>query len=251
MEEGEAGYEGVAEFYDLFADNEDLPFYLEYARKQNSPILDLAAGTGRVTFALAFEGFEVTALERSPSMLSVFRERLENTPLEVTNLIEVIDGDMTEFSLDTKYSLVIIPASFGHALTTEQQLSTLSCIRNHIRDDGVFILDLFPGGVMNEHSTFVDSPATLPDGRTVTRLGIINIDHAKQSLHIHLRFRVENSDGKIEEINVVSNAAVIFNREAELLLRIVGFEILEEFGGFDKRPYTTDSGRRILILRKK
>ena len=250
-EENRVGYEGVAEFYDLFASNEDLPFYLKYARKYGSPILDLAAGTGRVTFALAMEGFEVTALERSPSMLTVAHQKLESTPLEVSSLIEIVEGNMNDFSLDRKYSLIIIPGSFGHALTTEEQLSTLSCIHNHLSDDGVFILDLYPGGAMDEHSMFTDHPATLLDGRTVTRSGIINIDFTTQSFRIALTFQIDNPDGKTETIQVVSDAAVIFNREANLLIHVAGFELLEEFGGFDERPYTQDCGRRILVLKKK
>ena len=250
-EENRAGYEGVAEFYDLFANNEDLPFYLKYARKYDSPILDIAAGTGRISFALALEGFKVTALDRSPSMLAIARQKLETAPLEVASLIEIIDGNMSDFSLNRKYSLIIIPGSFGHALTTEEQLSTLSCIHNHLSDDGVFILDLYPGGAMNEQSKFTDPPATLPGGRTVTRSGIINIDFTTQSFQIELTFQIENPEGKTKTIQVVSNAAVIFNREANLLMRISGFEILEEFGGFDERPYTQDCGRRILILKKK
>ena len=251
MGEGEAGYEGVAEFYDLFASNEDLPFYLKYARKYGSPILDLAAGTGRVTFTLAQEGFNVTALEKSPSMLAVARKKLASSPREISNLIEIVDANMTDFSLDKKFPLIIIPASFGHALTTEQQLSTLTCIHNHLSDKGSFILDLYPGGAMEEHSKFVDPPASLPDGRKVTRSGIINIDFTKQSLQIQLAFQIEVPKGEVEIIEVVSNAAVIFNREADLLLQITGFEILEEFGGFDERPYTPECGRRILVLKKK
>jgi ubiquinone/menaquinone biosynthesis C-methylase UbiE len=73
----ESGYEGVGEFYDLFADNTDIPFILEFARKTGSPILDLAAGTGRVTFALAQEGFDVVALEQSQSMLAEAKEKLK------------------------------------------------------------------------------------------------------------------------------------------------------------------------------
>jgi hypothetical protein len=34
FEDLESGYEGVAEFFDLFASDDDLPFYLEYAKRQ-------------------------------------------------------------------------------------------------------------------------------------------------------------------------------------------------------------------------
>ncbi|MFW9794655.1 MAG: class I SAM-dependent methyltransferase, partial [Candidatus Thorarchaeota archaeon] len=123
-----AGYEGIGEFYDVFADNSDLPFYIKYAERLGSPILDIAAGTGRVTFALAHKGFEVVALEQSPSMFSVAKKRLQDIPREVADRITIVEGSMTNFALDKKFRLIIIPTSFGHAMTTEDQLSTLRCI---------------------------------------------------------------------------------------------------------------------------
>jgi hypothetical protein len=54
----------------------------------------------------------------------------------------------------------------------------------------------------------------------------------------------------IEEIEVESSAALLFNREVDLLVRLSGFIVEKEFGGFDESPYTSDSYRRILILKK-
>ena len=69
------GYEAAAEFYDLFAKNDDIPFYLDYARRQGSPILDLAAGAGRVSFVLAREGFEVVEVSGDNIEPPVKKER--------------------------------------------------------------------------------------------------------------------------------------------------------------------------------
>ncbi|MFO7836951.1 MAG: class I SAM-dependent methyltransferase [Candidatus Thorarchaeota archaeon] len=121
-------YEGVAEFYDLFADNSDISFYTSYAHETGSPVLDLAAGTLRVAVPLAKEGFRVFALEKSPSMLSIAREKLDRLSKPAESRITLIEGDMTDFGFDIAFSLVIIPASFAHALTTEEQLPTLESI---------------------------------------------------------------------------------------------------------------------------
>jgi len=166
-EDLEFGYEGVAEFYDLFSSNDDLPFYLEYAKRQGSPILDVAAGTGRVSIALAEGGFAVHSIEKSPSMLSIFREKIVGR--KVADLITIHEGDMTSFRLDTLFPLIIIPASFGHALTKEKQVDTLSAIKVHLADGGIFILDLYMGEHLNEYSTFLDGPVSLPKGRGAVR----------------------------------------------------------------------------------
>ncbi|MHA3962288.1 MAG: class I SAM-dependent methyltransferase [Candidatus Thorarchaeota archaeon SMTZ1-45] len=252
LEDLESGYEGVGEFYDLFADNSDIPFFLEYAKKTGSPILDLAAGTGRVTFALAEEGFEVVALERSKSMLSVARRRLEHSSPDISSRVQIIEGSMKDFSLDQKFSLIIIPNSFGHLLTSEDQLSALQCIKNHLLDDGIFILDLYPGAHQYEQATFEDPPARLSDGRIVKRSGEIKSDFTRQIMRVELHYTIQDVNGNvINTINVVSGAALIFNREADLLVRMSGLNNENEFGDFQKNPFTLDSGRRIFILRKR
>lgn len=251
VEDLESGYEGVGEFYDLFADNTDLPFFLEYARATGSPILDLAAGTGRVTFALALEGFEVVALEKSESMLSVAQKRLETAPAEVSNRIYLVKGNMREFSLNREFALVLVPNSFGHLLTYEDQLSMLLCVKEHLIDDGLFILDLYPGENQYEQAKFEDSAINLPDERTVTRYGEIASDFESKLMRVELRYVVEDSDGILkDEVSVVSGAALIFSEDVDTLIKEAGFQIVDEFGDFEKNPFTGDSGRRILILKK-
>lgn len=245
------GYSAAAEYYDLFASNDDIPFFLEYAKAQGSPILDVAAGAGRVTFTLAGEGFSVVALESSKAMLDVARRRHADASPDIQERVSIVEGNMTEFNLGKSFSLVIIPSSFGHAMTTEEQLSTLRCIRDHLSDDGLFILDLFPGGAQPELATFEDNPRTLADGRRVRRMGEIRTDHQEQILRLRLKFVIEGEGVETERIELLSGVALIFDREAELLLRIAGFEIVEEYGSFDKQSYSKESGRRILVLKKK
>ncbi len=246
------GYEGVGEFYDLFADNSDVPFYIKYAERYGSPILDLAAGTGRVTFALAQEGHEVVALEQSQSMLSMAKKRLQTYPTEVVNRITLVLGNMTDFDLDQKFRLIIIPTSFAHAMTSEDQLSTLQCVKEHLHDEGRFILDLFPAGLQYERATFEDIPVKLEDGSSVSRKGRIHSDLSRHLMRIDLRYTVHDYDGHlVDQLDIVSGVSLIFNREADLLIRLSGFEIEEEFGDFEENPYTSESGRRIFILRKR
>jgi len=246
-----SGYEGVGKFYDLFADNSDIPFFLKYAKRFGSPILDLAAGTGRVSFALAEAGYAVVSLERSPSMLEAARSRLKSVDNVIAGRITITEGDMTQFRFDRKFSLIIIPNSFGHALTTDAQLSTLRCIHDHLADTGIFILDLYPGALQHEHIYFKENPVSLFNGTTVEREGEIFSDILRQLMDFKLRYIIRNHDGEIiEEVNVNSPAALLYNREVNLLLRLSGFQVIEEFGDFESNPYEHDSSRRILILTK-
>ena len=245
------GYEGVAKFYDLFADNSDIPFYLKYARKTGSPILDLAGGTGRVAFALAQDGFEVTILDNSPSMLAVARKKLERISNDIAKRITLIEGNMASFKIAQKFALIIIPNSFGHALTPEDQLATLCCIKSHLRDNGLFILDLFVGEHQYAHALFQDSPAPIENNQTVERHGEITSDNNRKLMHLDLHYIIKKADGSaVETIEVTSGAALLFKEDVDSLLRTSGFGVTEELGGFNEEFYTVESGRRILILKK-
>ena len=246
-----SGYEGVGEFYDLFADNTDVPFYLEYARKLGSPILELATGTGRIALFLAQEGFEVVALEKSQSMIAQARKKAALLPKDVTDRVRLVEGSMEKFSLGQKFALIIVPNSFGHLLTFEDQLSALQCIGEHLLDEGIFILDLYPGEHQYEHATFEDPPGILPDGRRVTRFGIIESDFQKKLMRLELQYTVQDIDGAVLKIlNVVSTAALIFKEDADRLIQLSGLQIKDDFGDFEKNPYTHDSGRRVFILKR-
>jgi len=252
FQEYRKGYEKAAMYYNLFSNNEDIPFYLSYAKDTGSPVLDLAAGTGRVSFELARKGFDVVAVENSPAMLTVFREELAKQDASISNRISLVVGDMRNFALNQKFPLIIIPTSFGHALTTVEQLSLLRCAYNHLAVNAVFILDLFPGGRQPEYASFEEPPVDIGGGRTISRSGIMKSDPVKQILSLELTFTIRDSHtGKIlEEINQKSGAALIFKREANLLLMLSNLECVEEFGDFCKSPYTPDSGHQILVVKK-
>jgi hypothetical protein len=184
-------------------------------------------------------------------MIEHARKRIADLPKAVADRITLARGNMKEFSLGQQFALIIIPNSFGHALTTEDQLSTLSSIRCHLADDGIFILDLFPGAIQHEQARFRDNPVSIGDGRSVTRTGLMRLDPIRQLLRVDLEYTVLRADGSIEKkINVTSGAAIIYNREANLLLKQTGFDIIKEYGNFDMEPYGHTSGRRILMLKK-
>ena len=158
---------------------------------------------------------------------------------------------MTTFNLDRKFPLVIIPNSIGHAITTEEQLSTLQCIHNHLSDNGVFILDVYSGALQHEHAEFQENPVLFSDNTTVEREGVIRSDMMRQIMTVDLRYIVRDSKKKIiEEVKVESKAALLFSREVDLLIRLSGFKVETEFGGFDGSAYKPESARRILILKK-
>ena len=82
---------------------EDLAVWRELAGVAGGPILDVGAGTGRVTLDLARAGHEVVALDLDPALLAALRERAGDLP------VETVVADARDFALDRTFALIIVP----------------------------------------------------------------------------------------------------------------------------------------------
>jgi SAM-dependent methyltransferase len=74
----------------------DLPVWDELTRP-GAPVLELGAGTGRVTIHLARGGREVTAVERDPDLASELERRVRNAGVEAA----VVPADIRELRAES------------------------------------------------------------------------------------------------------------------------------------------------------
>ncbi|MFX1472528.1 MAG: class I SAM-dependent DNA methyltransferase [Promethearchaeota archaeon] len=242
-------YRDSARFYDFFVERPDETLYLELARRFGSPILELACGTGRITLVLAQAGYDITGIELSSQMLEIAQEKLQRLPEDVQSRVSLKHGDVTDFHLDKKFALIIIPWSFKFLLTTDDQLACLKQVRNHLTDNGVFILDLYPREAIDMGER--DSETVEIDDATITRTFIYSTDILTQLRHTTSLIDIVHSDGRVEHLETESVVSIIMPRESELLVRMAGLEITEEYGGNDFSEYSIEDWKRVLVLKKK
>jgi len=103
MENIKNRYIKTADLYDLDQRDNlivDIPFYIDYAKKQNGNILELGCGTGRVSIELAKEGFFITGLDLSEKMLEMYKNKLKELPNNIQNKIDIVKGNMTKFAIN-------------------------------------------------------------------------------------------------------------------------------------------------------
>ncbi|HEY7189102.1 MAG TPA: class I SAM-dependent methyltransferase, partial [Vicinamibacterales bacterium] len=87
----------------------DVDWYRQKARECGGPVLELGAGTGRITLRLAQDGIGVHALDSDGEMLSALRRKIAAEPDEVRARVSVVHADMRTFELDERFALVIAP----------------------------------------------------------------------------------------------------------------------------------------------
>jgi SAM-dependent methyltransferase len=118
--------------YDL-----DLPLWRELADREGSPILDIGAGTGRVTLELARRGHEVVALDRSAELLEALRERAAG--LAVTT----VAADARDFAIDRRFPIVVVPMQTLQLLDgPDGRGRCLACVRAHLAPGGLLAVAL-------------------------------------------------------------------------------------------------------------
>jgi SAM-dependent methyltransferase len=92
----------------------DLPLWRELAREAGGPVLDVGAGTGRVTLDLARAGHEVTALDIDPELLAELEARADGLP------VRTMIADAADFEADATFALVAVPMQTIQLLADRQ-----------------------------------------------------------------------------------------------------------------------------------
>ena len=253
-------YQNTAWLYDY--DNRDnltadIPFYIEYATKTGEDVLELGCGTGRVAIKMAEAGFNVTGLELSDTILEIFKEKLENVKAEVADRITLVKGNMVSFNIGKKYGLIIAPFRAFQALSDEKDvINSISCISEHLAEDGLFIVNVFrPFKQLDESWCY---PETIQwetiDGDTGCRIVKKHwgdkIDTQNQIVYPHYAFEITHPDGKCERIEDDLELKYYYYDQLKEYLINGGFEITEEYGWYD-RSNIKEGRELIFVCRKK
>lgn len=253
----EALFDRVARFYDYETEGfvPDVPLYVEYAKKCGGEVLELACGTGRALIPIAQKGVKITGLDISTGMLNIARKKIERLEKSIKANIEIIQGDMKQFELKKKFSLVFIAfRSFQCLLTKKEQGSCLECVNKHLEDNGLFILDLFTPRhdylAQIKRSMYLSKIYDKENDIYITRRSEDEYDLAKQTLKEDRFYEWTDKKGKFHRHIWTFKLLYLFRFEVELLLEKCGFKVENVFGDFDKSPYNYYSGEQIFIARK-
>ena len=101
-------------------------------------VLELGCGTGRVTFALAERGLNVTGIEIAPSMLAQAQATRALLPPEVAARVVLRRGDMTALDLKQTFDLVICPYfTLAHVPAGAAWRNTFATAARHLEVGGL------------------------------------------------------------------------------------------------------------------
>jgi len=242
----------LSELYDLDVGDksDDLDFYRAMAKRTGGPILELACGTGRVAIPLARDGHRVVGLDASAAQLA--RARTNATAANVA--VELVPGDIRDFTLPEPFALVVIPFTSFLILTPEERPAALARIREHLAGDGLFVLDVFQPDP--EKIAGADGAVVQLWTRTEPRTGNVVVKTVSSVADVDgVTFSsiYEDIDAGGASRRYARSARLhyLYRRELELLLESCSFTVDALYGDYDLSPVDPRSPRLIAVARRR
>lgn len=236
-----------ARFYDLvhgeYAAPETLAFYEKQIALYGSPVLELACGTGHYLIPLAAKGIEIFGIDISGEML----EKAAQKASERNISIDIQKGDILDFELDRKFSLILLLGnSLQHLTTREDVEKCFDSVKKHLAPNGRFIVEVFNPSLKilsRSSENVLDSVYETDEGKT-SLIGEVNYDEATQINHITWNYQ-KVSTGESTEFTFTMRQ--FFPQELDALLNYNGFYIEEKFGNRNGEKFESDSPRQIIV----
>lgn len=235
-------YRRILPFFDLeLAERGDVDFWAgEAAKPAGCRVLELGAGTGRATEALARSAARVVAVDLSPEMTAVARDRLKSFP-HVTLLV----GDMCELALKVRFDLIAaVDDPFVHLVQDEDRDQALETVARHLAPGGRFLLDAawFP-------------PARR--GAAGDPGGLILERHAQDGLQVRETWHCDPEERLCsasyeylvhgQSVERASFPARLWSvEELRHRVRAAGLQVSRLWGDYDRRPWDRATSPRLI-----
>jgi len=234
----------------------DVEWYVRKAKSADGPVLELGAGTGRITLALAREGLAVHALDAHPGMLEVLRRKLAGLPADVQERVTLVEADMQTFELPERFGLVIAPfRAVLHNLTEEDMLACFGRVRAHLRDGGRFAFNVFHPSleVMARHVGPLEGvwrwlgTFDRPEGGWVVRSEANRFDTVRRRIQSLHRFEEFSAGGVLERATTHRlELAYLYPPDLRRLLGQAGFQSVLISGGFAGAAFERDTDELVV-----
>jgi SAM-dependent methyltransferase len=221
---------------------EDLALWRALAARTGEPVLDVGAGTGRVTLDLAARGVEVVALDVAEPLLVALKCRAGDLP------VDTVVADARHFRLKRRFRLIVVPMQtlqlFGGS---EGRRAFFRTALAHLSPGGLVAAALADAMDCFDDEHDVPPP---PDAREILGaryasqlLGVTEDDGRAAILR---RREVLPAHGRPEAVDVVVHLDRVSAHEVAKEARDVGFIVEPQLSIPDTAQYL---GSSVVVLR--
>ncbi len=237
-------WDRVAPFYDTYVQATfDIPFFLQETTKSSGQVLELMAGTGRVSLPLVRAGVQLTCVDNAPEMLARLQQKLVQEQLSA----QVYEMDVRYLSFDKQFDLILLPFhSFSELVSPPDRKQALERIYEHLASGGRFICTLHnPPQRLRAIDGQLRLVGTYPESEGQTTLlfwSLSTYDEATHLVHSSQFYEQYNSNGILQEKRLLQTTFVLLRREEfETLATTVGFKVLALYGDYSYAPFQDEA----------
>jgi SAM-dependent methyltransferase len=250
----------LARLYDLdLADDPgDLDLYVALAARTGGPILELAAGTGRLAIPLAAAGHRVTAVDIDPAMLERARIAIQRAGHASIGELDLVEADLLGLQLPDAgtFRLAFIGLNSLFLLATrDTQAEAIRTLARHLAPGGLAIVDVWlpdPDdlGRFDGRLSFEYLRVDRETGLHVTKVASARYD-ATNAL-VDLTSIYEEGLPGAPTVRWIRRDALRLVGAAELRAHVeaAGLVVEEIAGSYDMEPLRPGSERAIIVARR-
>ena len=257
---GREAEERLARYYDLDLQEapEDLERYLALAEVEGGPILELAAGTGRLAIPLALAGHAVTAVDLDTAMLARATAAWARARDGVASggSLDLVEADLLELDRGARFALVLIALNSLALLgTRERQAAALRACARHLRPGGLAVVDVWlPDG---DDLALYDGRLNLEWERTDLETGerVAKIDAARHDAatgHVELVTWFDAwpaEGGPVSRVSRTDHLRLVSAGELAAMAEAAGLVVEAIEGDHAGRPFGPGAERAVLLAR--
>ncbi|MEQ9669213.1 class I SAM-dependent methyltransferase [Coleofasciculus sp. G2-EDA-02] len=245
-------WDRVAELYDIYVQSDiDISFFIRETRKVSGQVLELMAGTGRVSIPLLEAGVSLICVDASEQMLAVLQKKLAQKGLSA----RIQQADVRELDLEECFELAIIPFnSFSELLSKKDQRNTLRSIHNHLREGGQLICTLHNPNV---RSKLVDGSLRLEGKYSLGKEQLLfwGLEKQQQNHCIVERtqfYEIYDQHGFLQSKRLLNmHFCLIKKQEFEEMAQESGYKIVALYGDYSCAEFDSDTSLSMIFILEK
>ena len=226
---------------------DDWQFYKRWLpRNKAGNILELCCGTGRLTIPIAKEGYTISGVDFTASMLERAKAKASGAGVE----IEFIEADIRTLDLQKKYDLIFIPFnSIHHLYRNEDLFRVFRVVKKHLKEGGLFLFDCFNPDIRyiveGEKEQKEIAAYTTDDGRDVRILQTMRYENKTQINRIAWQYFIDGAFHSVQNLDM----RMFFPQELDAYLKGNGFHIIHKYGGFGEEAFNDRSEKQVFVCR--
>jgi len=254
-QEGHEGWDDYAPFYDWenarTLGRRDVPFWRNVARNVGGTLLELGAGTGRISIPLARAGVPVVGIDRSEPMLARARQRVVRAKLQ--RRVRLVRGDIRFLPFARRFEMVLAPYGMLQSLLRERDLqATLAAVHGVLKKGGTFGVELvadLPSWQEYEKRISLKGWRRRPGGAHVTLTETVRQDR-KKGLTIFDQEFTERRGPKTQSRTFSLAFRTLTVPQMVRRLEKAGFEVTALLGDYKGREWDPRADVWVILARK-